>query len=511
MGPWPQVASILRYSTPVRIPLRLSPMNKRSRLSFVAVVLCVIAAIISYKLLVKHVTGSSGSAWFEAGCSDGAAPGAANCAAVLASPYSYIPVKHPDGPPGRPHIPVALLGLMYYSALGVWLIGIGGPSRERRSVHLLPLFVVGFGLAVSAYYTKVMFSVLDEWCSWCLATHILNLLIAVCVVLMWPRGAAASAAAVPESEVISAQGAAVLAALRGLAAHPSRRLVWVTLLAIVAVCYCELNMLGLKTWRRTADMRTAEFGACLKVVNEIKGDSELLIALWQSGEVKEIDRRTDDPVRVRAGISPSEPPLDVVVFSDFECRSCGRFARFFENEVVPLFDGRISRTFKHYPIDQACNPRVKRTMHPHACEGANMAEAARLTAGSDGFWRAHDFLFENRDDLAQGAITVERVAEAIGVEPAALRNAVSSEQINRRLSEDADQAKACEIAGTPGVFVDGKPVHTLAKTEIGFWDRLAEMYWTRIGVARPESTRLTAPAEHAEDPTPDSPDPTDAP
>ena len=53
-------------------------MKKGNRLTFAAVVLCVAAAVMSYNLLLKHVTGSSGSALFEAGCSDEQDPGGAN-------------------------------------------------------------------------------------------------------------------------------------------------------------------------------------------------------------------------------------------------------------------------------------------------------------------------------------------------------------------------------------------------------------------------------------------------
>ncbi len=484
-------------------------MKKGNRLTFAAVVLCVAAAVMSYNLLLKHVTGSSGSAWFEAGCSDEQDPGGANCAAVLASPYSYMPAKHPGGSARRLHVPVALLGLMYYSALAVWFIGVGRPAPQRRSIHLVPLFVVGFGLAASVYFTFIMFGKLNEWCSWCMVTHVLNLLIAICGVLMWPRGAttsAMSAMSAPADAGAESDGVAAAQARHAAMSHPTRRVVWLTLMAIAAVFYGELNTLGLKTWRRVAESRTAEFAKCLKAVNDLKSDTELLVTLWQREEVRAIDRRPDDPVRERGGTTSDDAPLDVVVFSDFECPSCGRFARFFEKKVAPLFDGRVRLTFKHYPIDRACNPRARRTLHPRACEGARMAEAVRMLVGNSGFWKAHDYLFETRDDLARGAMTAERIAEAIGVDPGALREAMSSEEIKQRLLEDADLAKECDIPGTPGVLVEGKPVHTLAKTEIGFWDRLADTYWQRIGVERPESTRPRSPET-----TPDNPDPKDAP
>ena len=144
------------------------------------------AALISYNLLNKHISGAEGPAWFEAGCSDRVESGGANCAAVLASSYSYYPPKLSDQPDGKIHIPVAFMGLIYYSILTVWFIGVGRPSLQRKRLHWIPLLLVGIGLFSSFQFTRIMFTQLNEWCPWCLITHILNLLIAVCVVLMWP-------------------------------------------------------------------------------------------------------------------------------------------------------------------------------------------------------------------------------------------------------------------------------------------------------------------------------------
>ena len=109
----------------------------RKTVSPIAAVLgCVAAAYVSSNLLEKHITGSSGVSWFEAGCSDDDEPGGADCAKVLASPYSYFPAKSTDPEPQNqhnhtrrvpdrtPHVPVAFLGLVYYSGLAVWFIGI---------------------------------------------------------------------------------------------------------------------------------------------------------------------------------------------------------------------------------------------------------------------------------------------------------------------------------------------------------------------------------------------------
>jgi protein-disulfide isomerase/uncharacterized membrane protein len=480
----------------------------RKAITVTTAVLAFAAAVFCYNLLNKHITGSSGVGWFEAGCSDQAGPGKANCAKVLASPYGYFPPKWPDKSDSLPRLPTAFLGLAYYSTVFVWLIGVGRPSRERRRWHLLPLIFVGMGLIGSGYFMFIMYRVLDEWCPWCLVTHILNVLIAVGLILMWPGRRSGARGTPPVSTAATTppyQGGAWGGSIASSAVSPSARAIVLTLLAIALVNYSHLNLLGLKTWKQQALHAKAGYDAMLAAVNRIKGDADKLFKNWQLSEPRQIARHPDDPVRNFADPAAG-PLLDVVVFSDFECPSCQKFSEFFEQRVPPLFEGRIRLNFKHYPIDQSCNPRVAQTMHKYACFGVSLAEAARMLAGNDGFWKVHDFLYKNRNELAAGRIKPEQVAELIGVAPDAFREATQSSNFNARVLEDIEQAKACEIRGTPSIFIEGRLVDMLAVNEIGFWDKIAEMYWRGVEKPRPDSTKLNQPAA-----TQGTPGPTTAP
>ncbi len=457
-----------------------------------AVVFSLASAVVSYQLLVKHVSGSAAAGWFEAGCQEDTSPGAANCAAVLASPYSYFPPKTSDPADRRPRLPVAFLGLAYYSSLAVWLLGVGRVSPQRRWLHAIPLLSIGFGLAMSAYFTAVMFRKLDQWCPWCMVTHGLNVLIAAGVVLMWPGRPRAAAAATPSTSV-------------RMVAYPSVRVVFVTGLAIVALAAAQLFLLGLKTWRRQVDILAESNKALTAALHRLKGDADLHFRNWQSATQRAIAIDADDPARIGAGAQAGHATLDVVVFSDFECPMCARFAEFVESQAQPLFAGHLKVIFKHYPIDRSCNDRASQTMHKHACEGVALVEAARALAGNDGFWRAHDYVYKHRDALAAGRLTPQMTAAAIGVDAGALTAATQSEQMRRRVAEDVDQAKVAEVRGTPAVFVEGKLVDPLVVTEVGFWDRLADMYWQRTGIPRPASTKPKTAA------TPSTPDRKDAP
>ena len=136
------------------------------------------ASVVCYQLVLRHVTGLSGPAWFELGCSDKTGGAAAGCTEVLASPYSYFPPKHGKNvPAGLPHIPVAFIGLMYYSTLLAWLVGVGRPAYAKRGLHYAAFLLVALGLGGSAYFVWIMSRVISEWCPWCMFTHVLNLLI----------------------------------------------------------------------------------------------------------------------------------------------------------------------------------------------------------------------------------------------------------------------------------------------------------------------------------------------
>lgn len=537
-------------------------------LQLIVIVCCLAAMIVCSNLLNKHISGEKGPAWFAAGCSDEAKEGEADCEAVLASPYSYYPPKMSDEPDGKAHMPVAFFGLVYYSVLLVWFIGIGRPSMPQRRLHWIPLLVVGMGLASSIHFVRIMYSVINEWCPWCMVTHGLNFIIAVCIIWMWPRLKKGQPAekVVVEQQVAPRQQDAILAA-----SHPSGRLLIMTLVAIFITMFGELNLLGLKSWRKQSETIKTNYDQCVNVVEQFKKESEVLIRKWQKAPNQNIPIRDDDPILHNP--KDNRPSLTMVVFSDFECPSCGKFAKFAREKILPMFDGQMRMVFKHYPIDRSCNPKVARTMHPHACTAAYMAEAARVVGGNGAFWKAHDLLFANRHALKQGKITPDLLAPKIGVNAdnlkAAIKEAVNDAKkstlqdakndnknstqddtlatssgggmatdgsmaaggsktaaesrvtggskatsgskatggklsdepdkvasgsqavdgILSRIHEDIDLAKACEIHGTPAVFLEGKKVDSLAVTEITFWNTIAASFWKNAKLPRPQSTK----------------------
>ncbi len=478
--------------------------SKWVALQVFAASLALMATAISYQLLAKHLSGSTGPAWFDAGCSD-EPESRANCAAVLASPYSYFPARTDENKDIKNPLPVAFLGMVYYSMLATWLIFVGRPSPQRWKYHLVPVVLVATGLMASAYYMYIMFAQLDQWCPWCLVTHVLNALIALSLFLMWPSQSAEEKTRTQESSKKSKKPADPPVR----AAHPSTRLGWTCIFLMAAVAFGENMFLQAAKGYSRAEQLAHERDYYRTEILRIKGDGATLYDRWRTSE--KLDMTMDGTETFRTYARKSEDVLPVVVFSDFQCPSCRNTAEFLEKQVQGLFAGNLAIVFKHYPLDDECNNRTKGQTHPMACEASRWVEAARLVSGNPGFWQVHDILFENQKDLASGLISNDSIAEALKIPVDKLTEALASSEIEDRIKKDVREAGRLNVHGTPSVYVMSRKVDSLAVRELTFWDRVADVYWESRKTPRPEETKLrlkekapSAPTKATQD-NPDQP------
>jgi protein-disulfide isomerase/uncharacterized membrane protein len=498
-----------------------------------AILLAVAAGWISYQLLEKHLRGSSGIAWFDDQCEAGSADAdktaaaatgddadqddaasdpetnaevasnnaeasgdkakaedrgrQASCDTVLKSDYGVWPPRLEGDDPDTPRIPVAFLGMLYYSFAGLWVLGVGVPSRQRAWIHFFPVGMVGGGLLGSAYFTYIMFTVSEAWCPWCLVTHILNLLLGVSLVLMWPKREVAvegEPAVEPAIEPTPSAAAAPAPAQP----RPTGRQVVATLAAMGVAAFGLNQLLGKEARLLETTQATANFDRCMTALGKISADGDRLVRMWRANEKFDIPIDLNRDV-IRKGTGDLKP-LPIVVFSDFECPHCGRFAEWFEEHAQPMFDGNVSMVWKHYPGNIGCNPLVGRTIHPQACKAAYWSEAARMIKGNDGFWAAHDYLFAHRKEL--GKLKPEEVSMALSIEPSAFEQALMQEEkIRGRILEDLRLAKSCKVKGTPAVFISGRRVESMSTKSTAFWSEIADMYWRMVKKPRPPHTYTT--------------------
>ncbi|HET9387279.1 MAG TPA: thioredoxin domain-containing protein [Gemmatimonadales bacterium] len=128
----------------------------------------------------------------------------------------------------------------------------------------------------------------------------------------------------------------------------------------------------------------------------------------------------------------------MIVFSDFECPFCTRFAR----EVLPeiqreyVSTGKLALAFRHLPL----------ASHPHAMLAAVSAECA----GQQGrFWEMHDFLY-TQDVLAED--TLRTPPASLNLDSQRFSTCLLDPAVNKSVRAAADEANRLGVRGTPSFF-----------------------------------------------------------
>jgi Na+/H+ antiporter NhaA len=140
---------------------------------------------------------------------------------------------------------------------------------------------------------------------------------------------------------------------------------------------------------------------------------------------------------------PSEAPVTVVEYGDFECPYCGQ-AEPIVRELLAGF-GDIRYVWRHLPL---------RDVHPRAQLAAEAAEAA---AEQGAFWAMHDLLFAHQDalhppDLVEYAGQLDLDVTRFTAD---LRRHAGAD----RVAQDVDSADISGVSGTPTFFINGRRHH----------------------------------------------------
>ena len=139
-------------------------------------------------------------------------------------------------------------------------------------------------------------------------------------------------------------------------------------------------------------------------------------------------------------VSPDR--VEIVIFSDFQCPFCARFAQPIRELQSRGVEGiQTTVRFKHFPL----------SIHPEAL----LAHRAACAAGEQGkLWEMHDLLFANpsavrRDDLI-------RYAARLGLNLNRFRKDLDSERIKHLIEADVAEGAKLGVQGTPTFLINGR-------------------------------------------------------
>ena len=159
-----------------------------------------------------------------------------------------------------------------------------------------------------------------------------------------------------------------------------------------------------------------------------------------------------------AGASPGAaspaalpPPLPAatgpaVLFSDYECPFCALAHDELRETLRRRPDIQVVR--RNFPLDQACNPIMKRPMHLRACE---LARAA-ICADDQGQLEAmDDALFASQ----KAPVPVEELAARLKLDLGRFKACLGSPATEARLASDIEAGMKAKLRSTPTYVVDG--------------------------------------------------------
>ena len=150
---------------------------------------------------------------------------------------------------------------------------------------------------------------------------------------------------------------------------------------------------------------------------------------------------------------PDNAPVTIVEFSEFQCPFCAKVLPTLK-QVEDTYQGKIRIVWKHLPL----------SIHKDAVGAALAAEAARKQGK---FWEYHDRLFANQNRL--GPDDLKQHAKDLQLDLKRFDADLLNVDEKTRIDADVAEAATLGIAGTPGIFINGRfiagaqPFETFAK------------------------------------------------
>lgn len=331
-----------------------------------------------------------------------------SCRAVTTSPWSEVPTGWLglDLP-----LPISTLGVGFFAAaLALVLLGWAREERFGRRASALLVTMALPAILGDVVLAWAMVFQIGAYCVFCIALYGCNLAI---FGLAWMDRGGSPLGAIADS-------------LRDLARPgPSwgAALVFVTVSSGVHVVYS----------RQAGELQSNSIVAFLGDVDEALKSAK--------------------PVAVERGehaLGTPGAPFVLVEYADFECPHCRMVAPEMER-LVERYREHVYFVFRHYPLDQACNPFMQRPLHKTACLAAKATECAER----DGkFWEMHRQLFAV-DSAEYSEEVVLGYAEKLGIDRYGLYQCLQDESVTEMVRKQVETGKDLGVRSTPTVFLNG--------------------------------------------------------
>ncbi len=139
---------------------------------------------------------------------------------------------------------------------------------------------------------------------------------------------------------------------------------------------------------------------------------------------------------------PSDAPIVIQEFSDFQCPFCAR-AEATLNELLKAYPGKVKLVWRQMPL----------SFHENAHAAAEASMEAFAQKGNAGFWKMHDLMYAGQKDLARPAL--DGFAKEAGLDVARMDAALDNRTHKDAVDADAKLGSDAGANGTPAFFING--------------------------------------------------------
>jgi len=207
--------------------------------------------------------------------------------------------------------------------------------------------------------------------------------------------------------------------------------------AQVSAAYCPRHL--------SADATNAQLRARVRKLGARLAALVPVQAAKKSGQ-KEQAKAYEIPVEGSPTFGAKKAPVDIVVFSEFQCPFCARLnLPLHEALEDPRLKGKVRVVFKHFPL----------SFHKDARRAAHAGLAAR-EQGEKYFWKMGEKLYANQRELTSENFS--KWAEDIGLDVRRFERDLKRNHDRYEAVIERDIAlgtNKLKVRGTPSIFVDG--------------------------------------------------------
>lgn len=148
------------------------------------------------------------------------------------------------------------------------------------------------------------------------------------------------------------------------------------------------------------------------------------------------------PVGLVPELGSRNANITIIEFIDYECPFCKENASAVRSVMDELGD-KVHFLIRDFPIAE---------INPNARDAA-LASNCVLEQGQKAYWRYHDLLFANQDDLSGEEL--RRLAALANINVARFDECMQTRKYDLKIDKDIEVGRQAGVEGTPTFFVNG--------------------------------------------------------